>query len=188
MTWLTFALCVVVTLTAAVHQFVGSVFAAWIGSVGLLATIGWQTTESRKRQVPMSFLIPYLVLVMSLLAQQGEEFAARASAVETPFSVPGFALYSIGAASAFMLGACALALRHPLGSWSAWILCVWAVAQSLAHYVYPLMTSTSGTYGYTPGQWLAWMPLVIGLYGLVRLFRSDGIHSPKGGHSHDGRQ
>lgn len=183
LTWLTFALCLVVTGTIAVYAFAGPSFAAPVGLAGLLATAGWQQAEIRRIPFPASFIVPYLILVMSLLVQNAEEFAARAAGTETPFSVPGFAVYSIGAAAAFMLGACALSLRHTLGTWSAWLVCAWAVLQSLAHYAYPI--AASARYAYMPGQWLAWLPFLIGVYGLFRLCRPAGLRSRKGGRSHD---
>lgn len=183
LTWLTFALCLIVTGTAAVYEFAGPLFAVPVGLAGLLAAAGWQSAETRKIRVPVSFIVPYLLLVMSLLAQQAAEFAGRASEAAASFSITGFAIYSIGAASAFMLGASALTMRHPLGDWSAWLVCMWSVLQSLFHYAYPL--AASGRYTYAPVHLLAWLPLAIGLYGLFRLCRLFRISPRRGGISHE---
>lgn len=183
LTWLTFALCLIVTGTVAVYEFAGPLFAAPVGLAGLLAAAGWQSAETRNIRVPVSFVVPYLLLVMSLLAQQAAEFAGRASEAAASFSVTGFAIYSIGAAAAFMLGASALTLRHPLGDWSAWLVCVWSILQSLAHYAYPL--AVFGRYVYAPVHLLAWLPLAIGLYGLFRLCRLFRISPPRGGRSYE---
>ncbi|OWR27357.1 hypothetical protein CDO73_22305 [Saccharibacillus sp. O23] len=183
LTWLTCALCLLVTGTAAVYELAGPIWAVPVGLAGLLAAAGWQSAEARNIRVPVSFVVPYLLLVMSLLAQQAAEFAGRAAEASAPFSVSGFAVYSIGAAAAFMLGASALTLRHPLGDWAAWLVCAWSVLQSLAHYAYPI--AASGHYAHAPVQLLAWLPLAIGLYGLFRLCRPFGNSPRRGGRSHE---
>ena len=169
LTWLMFALCLIVTGTAAVYESAGFAPAALIGAAGLLSMLGWQAAETKRRPVPVSFIVPYSLVVMSLLVQNAEEFAFRSMDSSVFSSVPGFALYSIGAASLFMLGGAALAARHPLGAWSAWLVCIWAAVQSLAHYAYPLFSDSR--YFYIPGQAAAWIPLLVGLYGLIRLIR-----------------
>ncbi|MDO3411347.1 hypothetical protein QWJ34_16395 [Saccharibacillus sp. CPCC 101409] len=183
LTWLTFALCLVVTGAVAVYEFAGLPSAALVGSAGLLAVIGWQAAETKRIRVPAAFIALYLLLAMSLLVQHAEEFAFRGAGTGTWFSVSGFAVYSIGAAALFMLGASALSVRHPLGAWAAWLVCIWAVLQSLAHYLYPLFAS--GRYVYIPGQALAWIPLLIGLYGLLRLMSPASRLFRKGGDRHD---
>ncbi|WP_172195727.1 hypothetical protein [Saccharibacillus qingshengii] len=106
LTWLMFALCLIVTGTAAVYESAGFAPAALIGAAGLLSMLGWQAAETKYRPVPVSFIVPYSLVIMSLLVQNAEEFAFRSMDSSVFSSVPGFALYSIGAASLFMLGGC----------------------------------------------------------------------------------
>lgn len=175
LSYLGLVICVFITLTTACYIHINTSIAIVVGTTGILSALGWIINFDRAMKVPENIIVVYLLIVMSMLAQNIEEWGFGFSNYTIFKSHVYFPLYSIGLAALFTFGAMGLSVRHHLGNFMSWVIFTWAIIQGLYHYAYPVILN--GRFNYIPGQVMSMVLILLGAFGIKRLltFRSNVV-------------
>lgn len=170
-TYLGFIICSLITVIVASYIYLSRTIAGIIGIVGVFSTVLWYITNSKWNDIPDNMIVIYLFTVMGMLAQNIEEWLWVFDSSMILSNHIYFSLYSIGLATLFVFGAMGLAYKHSLGIFMTWFIFIWAIIQGVCHYVYPIISD--GKLHYFPGQVMALIPILLGCYGIKKLFSDN---------------
>lgn len=195
---LLFVIATLITLYTAGVIYLGLLVTLPVALAGGVALLAWWWRAFRQPVDPALALPLYILTVVALIGQATEAYvlgypAALTSAFPAAFPAPVrfddfafLAVFPLAATTLFLLGAVGLWYRHPLGSYSAWWLFLWAIVSGLMPFVIPLALAQG--YGYFAGMSVGWLCAALGLIGVYRLWRAQPASHPVLGAQLDGVQ
>lgn len=161
-------LSVMFTIMVSGFIFAGSIAGISIAVASFFAFIGWRYM-TRKTVIYSDKVIFYSILIiMTLMAQNIEEWIFGFSKF---FSVNLFAIYSIGLAAFFLFGIFGFSIKLSIGKFAAWLIGVWAIVQTIMHYLAPILIN--GKFGYFPGQAISIIVLILGILLIKTLLKNN---------------
>lgn len=169
------------TAAAAGYIYLGGVLTAPLVLAGAAALLAWAFTTYRAPRQRRSFPL-LIVVVIALLLQGLEQWTFGYPQIVREAFPFGFAapvvfderiflsVYVLAATTLFLAGGFGVLFHHPLGNFTAWLLCTHAMIQSCFLIGACLLAEVGPRY--VPGAAAAPLCLLLGLLGALRLARA----------------
>jgi hypothetical protein len=152
----------------------GGVVAVVVGTALVLGFIGWRLTTYH-RPAGMEIVTLYFLVVAGLNIHIQEEVLMDfhgavlrlvGARTHTDPHLFQFVVSGVGVSLHILMGI-GLIYRNPVANFYAWFIFVGPGFIEIVHYIFPLLQG--GPYGYFPGMYTAWIPVIPGIIAIRRL-------------------
>lgn len=182
--WFSFIVAVVFLVTVATIGFltIGAPIVIIVGGSGTVALILWLRFTFNKLAQPSVILPPYLLTCAMLMAHINEEFYMNfpekiSQLFHVDFTLTSFiAVFMLVGPVIYFLTALGLYFRYPLAQYIAWFILIGPGVAEFSHYIFPIIAEEQGItnhYAYFPGMYTAYLPMIPGIWGIIRVIRAS---------------
>lgn len=175
------ALFLIVVLGYSGADVVGWPVLVIVGGSGLIGWLCWLKFSFTVPADPKVILTPFLLTCGFLMIHIIEEYMmnfplAISQLFHVHFTLEAFVyVFMLGGPTIYFFTAAGLNYHNPLANFIAWFIFIGPGVAEILHAIFPLIVWAKGMtnhYAYFPGLYTFYLPMIPGIYGIIRVAKS----------------
>ncbi|KTD63907.1 hypothetical protein [Legionella spiritensis] len=153
-----------------------------VGGSGLIGWVCWLKFSFTRPTPSEIILVPFLLTCGFLMLHIVEEYTmnfplAISQLFHVHFTMATFIyIFMLAGPAIYFFTAAGLNYHNPLANFIAWFIFIGPGVAEITHAIFPLIAWAKGLtdhYAYFPGLYTFYLPMIPGIYGIVRVVKSS---------------